>query len=97
MSIMSIIKAQQQIASRAAGTRSQVQAWADATIRGAEAKIAEQVTLHLGENGYRAEAKDLRLGHWACKESPTGACVYDITDDPDCDYCLYCGDSNERK
>lgn len=34
---------------------------------------------------------------WECETSPVGVCVYDDTDDPMHDQCLFCGDPEERK
>lgn len=34
---------------------------------------------------------------WICKTSPTGYCVYNHTEDPIHDHCLFCGDPEERK
>jgi hypothetical protein len=39
---------------------------------------------------------DLTLGVHSC-ESPIGICVYDDTNDPNHDHCLFCGDPRERK
>jgi hypothetical protein len=40
---------------------------------------------------------DLALGSWHCGKSPTGYCVYHDTNDPSHDFCLFCGDPEERK
>ena len=42
-------------------------------------------------------ASDLELGTWQCASSPTKFCVYNKTEDPCCDSCLFCGDPDERK
>jgi hypothetical protein len=39
----------------------------------------------------------LEHGTWDCSTSPTGFCVYDENEDPIHDFCLFCGDPEERK
>jgi hypothetical protein len=39
----------------------------------------------------------LTLGNWDCPTSPTGSCIYDATEDPCLDDCLFCHDPDERK
>jgi len=38
----------------------------------------------------------LDIGDWDCPTSPIGVCVYDTSEDPACDECLFCGIPNER-
>lgn len=39
----------------------------------------------------------LKEGKWECIESPTFLCWYDSAEDPAHDWCLYCGEPEERK
>lgn len=39
----------------------------------------------------------LEHGDWECSTSPTGRCVYDEQEDSIHDFCLFCGDPEERK
>jgi len=39
----------------------------------------------------------IELGGWACETSPTGQCVYNRGKDPALDFCLFCGQPDERK
>lgn len=34
---------------------------------------------------------------WDCSDSPFGVCAYDREDDPCSDFCLFCGEPEERK
>ena len=36
-------------------------------------------------------------GLWECRQSPAGWCLYDGWNDPMEDFCLFCGQPNERK
>jgi len=36
-------------------------------------------------------------GSWDCEDSPLGVCVYNHIEDPALDYCLFCGEPDERK
>lgn len=40
---------------------------------------------------------DPREGSWACEKSPTKLCWYDQQSDPCWDFCLFCGEPDERK
>lgn len=40
---------------------------------------------------------DLAFGTQPCPDSPAETCVYDRERDPACDFCLYCGEPDERK
>lgn len=42
-------------------------------------------------------AEDISFGYWECPESPTESCIYNVTEDPMEDFCLFCGDPRERK
>jgi hypothetical protein len=55
-----------------------------------------QMIIYTGvyESGY---ITDDGMEDWPCSTSPTGRCVYDDTNDPAHDQCLYCGDPEERK
>jgi len=37
------------------------------------------------------------IGHWECKKSPIGTCVYNHMEDSALDNCLICGEPHERK
>jgi len=41
--------------------------------------------------------RDPREGHRDCPTSPTKTCWYDEFTDPCWDFCVFCGDPNERK
>jgi hypothetical protein len=43
------------------------------------------------------KAEDVSFGYWDCSGSPTGSCIYNITQDPMRDDCIFCGDPSERK
>ena len=58
------------------------------------------------EQELREEAKrlypDLTYWHvigniWECKKSPFGRCVYNNVEDSVHDYCIFCGQPEERK
>lgn len=47
---------------------------------------------------FEIEAESIKVSlSMKCPTSPVEVCVYDINDDPCCDYCLYCGEPLERK
>jgi hypothetical protein len=37
------------------------------------------------------------IGSWPCPNSPIEVCVYNLDEDPCEDYCIYCGEPDERK
>ena len=39
---------------------------------------------------------DYVIGHWECKKSPIGECVYDKKQDPAYDDCIFCHSPDER-
>lgn len=43
------------------------------------------------------QESEICIGSWACSNSPIGRCVYDMVEDPDCDFCVFCNGSLERK
>jgi len=40
---------------------------------------------------------DYVIGHWECKKSPIGECVYDKVEDPAYDDCIFCSNPYERQ
>jgi hypothetical protein len=47
--------------------------------------------------GQPLDKDDLVIGAWDCDKSPIGKCVYDDPADRNHDFCLFCGDPEERK
>lgn len=41
--------------------------------------------------------EEVELGSWGCPQSPTGHCFYDAVNDSINDFCLVCGEPDERK
>lgn len=54
-----------------------------------------------GIDGEPINAEDLVMPKsWECEgepPSPTGFCIYDDENDPPLDFCLFCGEPDERK
>jgi hypothetical protein len=48
---------------------------------------------HLGED----EGQWHWVSEWDCDKSPVGLCVYNPFEDRAKDFCIYCGNPNERK
>ncbi len=40
---------------------------------------------------------DVEIGGYACKDSPINLCIYNTKEDHCCDFCVICGDPDERK
>lgn len=72
-----------------------------------EEKLTDIAAMALRELGVDFEAPALVVGSWACpdpertdptdKPNPLGVCVYDESEDPLHDFCLFCGSPDERK
>lgn len=58
-------------------------------------ELARGVRVDLVKASGKQVAQPAFGGH-RCDASPTRECVYDETEDPECDFCLYCGDPEER-
>ena len=43
------------------------------------------------------KAGRIEIGSWECQGSPIDVCIYDDEDDHCWDFCLVCGNPNERK
>ena len=58
---------------------------------------AKEKLIELADELTGLEPDDLYLCHsWDCKESPTDRCIYNVTEDPMKDDCLFCGDPLDR-
>lgn len=57
--------------------------------------IDKQLELIFDETGL--QESEIAIGDWNCDKSPIGFCVYDIIEDPACDYCVFCHQPDERK
>lgn len=79
----------------------------EAAIYANEEKLTNIAAMALRELGVDFEAEALVLGSWQCpdperprpadKPNPLGVCVYDESEDPLHDFCLFCGSPDERK
>jgi len=59
---------------------------------------AQQTICGLLSLDLNISSDDIDLGwSWDCEKSPTGMCVYNSSEDPCNDVCLYCGHPEERK
>lgn len=76
----------------------------ESTLWGLESEIVS-VVKNFVPNGTPSEggaSATLALGGWECPGSdsvknPAGVCVYDTGKDPAHDFCLFCGEPEERK
>ena len=59
--------------------------------------LHEAIRKNLEENVYPGCEIEVPLAGWECVNSPTGFCIYNITEDPCMDSCIICGDPEERK
>lgn len=64
-------------------------------IRTSRMKLKEEVKERLAELLYR-DKDNLELGGWDCDRSPTKKCVYDTKEDRNKDFCVVCGEPDER-
>lgn len=61
-------------------------------MRDVKYKILEEMSKLLN-----VPSHDLSIGHWECKTSPIGVCVYNREEDQCEDDCLFCHQPDERK
>lgn len=57
--------------------------------------IEDHILLHCA--GVGALLSIASYYNWECEDSPIGICVYSDLEDPIHDFCLYCGQPEERK
>lgn len=71
--------------------------WIEIKLEGerAETKAAHLVQDALSKH-FKISVYDLTIGFHECKESPIGICIYNVEDDPSRDFCLVCGQPEER-
>lgn len=43
------------------------------------------------------QPNEIAFGDWDCDKSPTGKCAYDKIEDSPHDFCVFCGQPEERK
>lgn len=58
---------------------------------------AKEILIELADELAGLKPDDLYLAHsWDCTTSPTDKCIYNVTEDPMKDFCLFCDDPMDR-